>query len=149
MKVRDIMTSDVKTIAMDASVKELSVLLDELNISGVPVVDSDGSVVGVASMSDLGSGVSDPPLAPESGRRFFDEEDSALSGLESAKVADLMTEHVVTVEPTSSVLELATIMEQDGIHRVFVTRGDELVGVVSTMDLVRVLMGMLQKTAAV
>ncbi len=136
MKVRDIMTSEVRTINYEASVKELSALFEELHISGVPVVDKNGSLVGVVSQSDLGSGVGDPPLATE-------------EGLDAAKVADIMTEHVVTIEASEDVLKLVTIMEQDGIHRVFVTSGEELVGVVSSMDLVRLLKSMLMETAGV
>lgn len=136
MKVRDIMTSEVKTIGYEASVKELSHLFEDLHISGVPVVDSNGSLVGVVSQSDLGSGVGDPPVVTE-------------EGLDSAKVSDIMTEHVVTIEASAEVVDLVTIMEQDGIHRVFVTSGEELVGVVSSMDLVRLLKSMLMKTATV
>lgn len=146
MKVRDIMTDQVRTIAYDASVKELSLLLDELGISGVPVVDKNDILVGVVSQTDIGSGVSDPPLAAEGDRHFYDEDgDGDLAGLESAKVADIMTEHVVTVEPATPLIELVDIMEDASIHRVFVTRGEELCGVVSTMDLVRVLQKMLRE----
>ncbi len=136
MRVRDVMTAKVKTIHYTAGVRDLSQLLDELGVSGVPVVDADGRFVGVVSRTDIGSGVSDPPV-PSEMDSGFGEEDHELAGLESAKVADLMTEHVVTVEPDASVVDLITTMEEADIHRVFVLDGDDLVGVVSAMDLVK------------
>ncbi|MGE0494096.1 MAG: HPP family protein [Vulcanimicrobiota bacterium] len=141
MKVRDVMTQKVRTIEYSASVRELSRLLDELGISGVPVVDADGRLVGVVSSTDIGAGVSDPPVASEMDRDLLDE-DHELAGLESAKVADLMTEHVVTIEPSANVSELVDLMVESNIHRVFVTSGEDLVGVVTTMDLIRQLKSM-------
>ncbi len=144
MKVRDVMTAEVKTVLYNATVKELSKMLDEHDISGMPVVDGDGRLVGVVSLTDVGSGVSDPPVASETDRDFYGEE-SDLAGLENAKVADLMTEHVVTVRPDTEVVELIQTMDEAGIHRVFVTDGEEVVGVVSSMDLVRQLKTLLEK----
>lgn len=136
MKVRDVMTTSVKMIEYTAGVRELSRMLDELGVSGMPVVDADGRLVGVVSRTDIGSGVSDPPV-PSEMDSSFGEEEHELAGLESAKVADLMTEHVVTIEPSASVVELIEAMEEADIHRVFVVDGEEVVGVVSAMDLVR------------
>ncbi|MCA9796000.1 MAG: CBS domain-containing protein [Candidatus Eremiobacteraeota bacterium] len=148
MKVRDVMTQKVRTIEYSASVRELSRLLDELGISGVPVVDADGRLVGVVSSTDIGSGVSDPPVASEMDRDLLDE-DHELAGLESAKVADLMTEHVVTIDPSANVTELVDLMVDSNIHRVFVTSGEELVGVVTTMDLIRQLKSMFSQMSNV
>jgi CBS domain-containing protein len=53
MRAADIMTTDVITISPDASVKELAKLLSDHGISGVPVVDSDGKLVGIVSEGDL------------------------------------------------------------------------------------------------
>lgn len=148
MKVRDVMTEKVETVLYTASIQELSQLLDKLQVSGVPVVDADGNLVGVVSRTDIGSGVSDPPVASESAGGDLYQEDHPLAGLEGAKVADLMTEAVVTVEPHTEVVALIQKMEEAGIHRVFVTSGEELVGVVSAMDLVRQLKKILQREAS-
>lgn len=138
MKIPEIMTSEVKTILHDASVLELARMLDEYGISGLPVVDHDGRLVGVVSRSDISAGVSDPPPASTLDMENHEKE-STLLGLEHSKVADIMTESVVTVESHQSVAHLARMMVDDGVHRVFVTSGEELVGVVSAIDLVRVL----------
>jgi CBS domain-containing protein len=139
MKVRDVMTSDVKVINYTDPVKKFLVLLDELGISGMPVVDADGRILGVATMTDVGKGVQDPPLATEADRDFYEgDEEAAVSSLDSAKVADIMTEHVVTVAPETDLTELAELMAESGIHRVFVVSGEEIVGVVTSLDMVRV-----------
>lgn len=148
MKVRDVMTSDVKVVQYNDSVKHFLEQLEELEISGMPVVDADGRLLGVATMTDVGKGVQDPPLTTESDRDFYDEDEGNLSGLDSAKVADIMTEHMVTVQPESELFELANLMSETGIHRVFVTAGEEVVGVVTSLDMVRVLGELLQKEMA-
>lgn len=142
LKVADVMQDKVITVRYDATVQELSRLLDEKGISGVPVVDADGRLVGVISRTDIGSGVADPPLA--STKELYEDGDE-LRGLAEARVADLMTEHVVEVVPEDPVVKLIDIMDKDKIHRVFVTRGEEVVGVVSTMDLVRALRRQLEQ----
>jgi CBS domain-containing protein len=148
MKVRDVMTSDVKVIKQDDTVREFLDLLEDLNISGMPVVDNDGRLLGVATMTDVGKGVQDPPLTTESDRDFYDKDEGNLSSLETAKVADIMTEHIMTVKPEADLYELAKLMSESGIHRVFVTSGEEVVGVVTSLDMVRVLGEMLESQMA-
>lgn len=151
LKVAEVMQDKVVTISYEASVRELSKLLEEKGISGVPVVDADGRLVGVASRTDIGSGLTNPPLASEEDEEpgsFYDEERDDLRGFAQARVGDIMTEHVVTVDPEDPVSRLIDIMDRDQIHRVFVTRGDEVVGVVSTMDLVRAFKRQLEQVTA-
>ena len=148
MKVKDVMTSNVKVVKHTDSVKHFLDQLEELEISGMPVVDADGRLLGVATMTDVGKGVQDPPLTTESDRDFYDEDEGNLSGLDSAKVADIMTEHMVTVKPETELAELAKLMSESGIHRVFVTAGEEAVGVVTSLDMVRVLGEILENQMA-
>ena len=138
MKVRDVMTCNVKVVNYNDPVRDFLDQLAEYEISGMPVVDADGQILGVATMTDVGKGVQDPPLATEADRDFYDDNGQS-SALDSAKVADIMTEHVVTVCPESELSELAKLMSQSGIHRVFVVSGEEIVGVVTSLDMVRVL----------
>ena len=70
-----------------------------------------------------------------------------MSSLEFAKVADIMTEHIVTVEPQKHLSELAALMSESGIHRVFVVDGEEIVGVVTSLDMVRAFGEQLEKQA--
>lgn len=137
MKVRDVMTSKVKVVKYSDSVRTFLDMLSEFEISGMPVVDADGRILGVATMTDIGKGVQDPPLATEADRNFYEDDDIRSAALDSAKVADIMTEHVVTVPPETELSELAQLMFQSGIHRVFVLSGEEIVGVVTSLDMVR------------
>ena len=63
-------------------------------------------------------------------------------------MADIMTEHMVTVKPETELSELAKLMSESGIHRVFVTAGEEVVGVVTSLDMVRVLGEVLENQMA-
>jgi len=54
-------------------------------------------------------------------------------------VADVMTESLVTVDPTTSIPEVALILRQNRIHRVLVVKGDNLLGIISSFDLIRLL----------
>lgn len=135
MKVRDVMSSSVKTIRYTDSVSSFLAMLEEHGISGMPVVDADGGILGVATMTDVGKCVQDPPLPTEEDRDFYGDDERL--ALESAKVADIMTEHVVTVAPERPLDELAQVMGDSGIHRVFVVSGEEIVGVVTSLDMVR------------
>lgn len=135
MKVKDVMSANVKTVKYTDSVSMFLQMLEEFGISGMPVIDADGAIVGVATMTDVGKSVQDPPLPTEEDRDFYG--DDANGALESAKVADIMTEHVVTVSPERPLSELAALMAESGIHRVFVVDGEEIVGVVTSLDMVR------------
>lgn len=136
MKVRDVMTSEVEVVRYTDSVKSFLDKLEEFEISGMPVVDADGRLLGVVTMTDVGKCVQDPPLATEADRDFYDDEERAAK-LENVKVADIMTEMVVTVAPEKELVALAELMSESGIHRVFVISGEELVGVVTSLDMVR------------
>lgn len=146
MRVRDVMTSKVKTVCYSDSVRHFLDMLEEHGISGMPVLDSDGRILGVATMTDVGKGVQDPPLATEEDRDFYD--DARHGALDNAKVADIMTEHVVTVAPETDLTELAQLMSESGIHRVFVVSGEEIVGVVTSLDMVRAFGEALAKKAS-
>ncbi len=107
MRAADIMTTDVITISPDASVKKLAKLLSDHGISGVPVVDSDGKLVGIVSEGDL---THRAELGTERGhhrrRRSWWLEMLAAEREEGARdyikshgrtVKDLMTRDVITV----------------------------------------------------
>lgn len=147
-KVRDIMSTGVQVIRYTDSLQLFLEKLEELDISGMPVVDADGRLLGVATMTDIGRGLQDPPLATEEERDFYDEDAQHDRGLETTKVADIMTEHVVTVPPEKELIELTRLMSDSGIHRVFVVSGEEIVGVVTSLDLVRALGDLLETQAA-
>lgn len=143
--VRDIMVKEVITIKKDASVEELSELLLKNKISGVPVVDDNGKLAGIATEGDLIIKDSDLHFP-----RYFKLLDSIIY-LESlnkfkknlkkflgTKVEDVMTARVRTVGEETPVSDAANMMIKYNINRVPVLDSkDELIGIVTRADIVR------------
>jgi CBS domain-containing protein len=120
------MQRKVKTIAGDATVAEAILTLADGPISGLPVVDGAGRLIGVISSSDV--------LVAEA------ETGSAMARqqlLEATAVQELMTPRPFTIGAHASVHEAAQQMLYAEVHRLFVTDGDQVVGVISTTDIVR------------
>lgn len=113
MTAKDIMTTEVVTVSPDTPVEELAKLLSEHKISGVPVVDAEGNVVGIATEADI------------------------IAKGKEGKVEDIMTREVVSVTEDTPVEEIARILSDKGIKRVPVLREGKLVGIVSRADIVR------------
>ncbi|MBI5594599.1 MAG: CBS domain-containing protein [Elusimicrobia bacterium] len=138
MTAGDVMQKRVVSVRPNMLVRELARILDEKRISGAPVVDRDGRLVGVVSKSDLVHHELDDVDAHEA-------EDSHLPKgfhLESpdrTRVADIMTPTVVEAAREAKVPDLARLMRRRRIHRVFITKGRKLLGIVTTLDLLRLL----------
>ncbi|MES0341812.1 MAG: CBS domain-containing protein [Candidatus Humimicrobiaceae bacterium] len=142
--VKDIMVKKVITIQKDASVEELSELLVKNKISGVPVIDGDGKLVGIATEGDLIIKDSDLHFP-----RYFKLLDSiiyleslnkfkkSLKKFLGTKVEDVMTAEIKTVKEETPVGEAANIMIKYNVNRVPVLDSkDELVGIVTRADIV-------------
>ncbi len=143
LKVRDIMSTDVKTIDPDSSVEEAAEILSNNNISGLPVVEGE-NLLGIVSESDLI--VKDKKLHfpdyinviggiiyLESYKKFKED----FKKFVAVKVEDLMTKKVVTVSPEDSVEDAATIMSDEDVNRLPVVEDNELVGIITRGDIVR------------
>jgi CBS domain-containing protein len=137
MKTRDLMTTEVVTVAPETSLKDVAALLVERRISGVPVVDEDRHVLGVISEADI--------LVREGGdgRRegllgwLFEPDDGMERKLTATTAGDAMSSPPVTVGPEVPIHAAATRMVGAGINRLPVVHEDRLVGIVSRADLVR------------
>jgi CBS domain-containing protein len=125
MLVADLMTIDPVTIAVDAPLEEAAHLCRANGITGLPVTDDAGALVGVISQTDLIS-VQDSPLG-----RLIRAEPSGL------RVGEIMSSPAVTVPMTASLREAARLMRDRRIHRVVALdeRGRP-VGVLSSSDFV-------------
>ena len=137
MKVRDLMTRDVVTVTPETSLKEAASLLAAKRISGMPVVDDAGTVVGVLSEADI--------LAKESGERRRDgllgrllDPDFVLKDKIRARTAgEAMSAPAITIDPDRPVHDAATRMVAESVNRLPVIEGGNLVGIVTRADLVR------------
>ena len=141
MNAADIMTRNVVSVSPDTTVPELVNLLLGRNISGAPVVDAAGMLVGVVTEGDL---VRRAELGTEKKRggwlSFFTG--TATMAQEyvrshATKVSDIMSPGVVAVERTASLSEIADLMETKHIRRVPVVDGGKVVGIVSRANLLR------------
>jgi CBS domain-containing protein len=127
-------SSEVLTIPADATLRELAQLLIHANISGVPVVDDQGNVVGVVSHTDVTAHMAQvwARSASTSQARPGTTEDSA-----QTLVSDIMAPYAYYATEQSTADELVKLMLKHHIHRVLIMRGQQLVGIVTTLDLLR------------
>jgi len=141
------MTANVMTVTPETSIQHLAELLCEHGVSGFPVVDSTGELVGIVSEGDL---LHRTELGTErpSGRRHLRwldrlavDRDIARDYLKShaRTVRDVMTRDVITVADTARLEEIIDVLEQNRIRRVPVARDGKIVGIVSRANLVRAL----------
>ena len=123
--VADLMSLEPVVITADAPLEDAERLMRERAVSGLPVVDAEGSLIGVISQTDVIED-GDIPMAILLRRRP--------SGL---RVGELMTSPAVTITPTAPLREAARLMRDRHIHRLVVVEGDERpIGVLSATDFV-------------
>jgi CBS domain-containing protein len=141
MRAHQIMTRSVITIAPDATVLEAAKTMLQHHVSGLPVVDAAGQLVGIVSEGDfirrseigtqrkrgrwlkflLGAGLTATDYVHEHGR----------------KVSEVMTTDPITVVEDATLEQIVTSMETNGVKRLPVMRGDKLVGIVSRANLLQ------------
>lgn len=123
--VADVMALDPIVVDVDATLEDAAHLLHAYSISGLPVVERDGSLVGVISQTDL-LAILDSPL----GRILR----TSRSGL---RVGELMSSPAITVPLTGTLREAARLMIDSRVHRLVATDDEgRPVGVVSAIDFV-------------
>ena len=113
-KIADLMVSPVMTTTPHQKMGHVKKVLRDNNASCMPVVDSDGAPVGIITASDL---LQDHP--------------------ENAPVSEYMTEKVYTVPQYNDVSIAARIMRNHRIHHVIVTHDKQVVGIISSYDLLK------------
>jgi CBS domain-containing protein len=143
LTVADVMTRDVITIAPDTPVQAVAMLLYERHISGAPVVDAGGQMVGILSEGDLMTHTAalGEAAQPRSWwlRLFSDRTSRAEDYLKThgLTAADVMTKDPLTVAPTASLAEVARLLERHRFKRLPVVENGRLVGIVSRANLLR------------
>ena len=135
MQVKDIMTTNLRTITSDKKLGEVVSMMCIYRYSGIPVVD-DGKLVGTVSESDV-LGKMFPKLEDLMGNMAavnYDDLMSQYGNVVHVRVKDVMTPAVVTIKPDMHILQAASIMCGRKFRRIPVAIGDELVGMVSMGD---------------
>jgi CBS domain-containing protein len=140
----EIMTREVVTVKKETTVRELAELFTLHRIGSIPVVDDNGSLIGIVSESDLVEqdknfhiptviSLFDWVIYLESEKKFEKE----LKRMTAQTVGDIYTQDVETVTPSTPVSDVADIMSRKKINSLPVVEGGKIVGVVSRIDLIR------------
>jgi CBS domain-containing protein len=143
MKAADVMVTNVISVTPDVLVQDVAYILLSNRISGVPVVDDDGQLLGIVSEADL------MRRAEIGTRRHRPWWLAVLTGRDvgavdyvkehSRKITDVMTSKVITATPDTSLQDIATMLEKNRIKRVPIVMRGKVVGIVSRANLLQAL----------
>lgn len=143
MLARDIMTSKVLTVKAGTTIGEIAKLMATERISGVPVVDDEGRMIGIVSETDL---LHRAETGTERKRKwwislFLDTDMRARDFIKGHghTAADVMSRFVVSVRDDATLAEVADMLDTNNLKRVPVLKAGKLVGMITRGDLVRAL----------
>ncbi|PAV27228.1 CBS domain protein [Tamilnaduibacter salinus] len=146
---REIMTPSVKAVPQSWTMDRFTRFLTDNEITGSPVCDDEGRIVGIATLKDVAefrwnaseASDSEARLTPEEQqearrlRMFIFEEMSRLP----VEVRDIMTPIVLSVTEDTPVRDIAAQMMEEHLHRIFVTRDGEVTGIITTYDMLKLI----------
>jgi CBS domain-containing protein len=140
--VSDVMTNDVYAFAQDTSIETAARLLVNRHITGAPVISGAGKPIGVVTIADLVD--PDRPRTQRDGYplyyRVADDELAEVGddvSVTEGQVADVMSPFVLSIESGASLTEAAHRMLSEQVHRLLVMDDTRLVGIVTSLDLLR------------
>lgn len=128
MRVAEWMQTDVRAAGPDWTLEDVARSLADGHVTALPVLDRQGSIVGVVSSADVLQAQAETPSTDTSGWR-------------DVRVADVMNSPALTIPPDAEIHAAAQQMLYGEVHRLFVELDGRLVGVISQTDLVRALAG--------
>jgi len=148
MRIADVMTRRVASVAPDAGIRDALMLMLKNKFSGLPVIEAGGKLVGVVTEGDFlrrGETGTEKTSSPWYDA-FFGTNESAGAYVRAhgLKVRDVMTREPVTVTEDTPLREAVDLMERRRIKRLPVLRGPKVVGIVSRADLLRALANLLR-----
>lgn len=144
----EIMTPSIKAVPQSWTMDRLARFLTDNEITGSPVTDDSGEIVGIATLKDItefrwnaNRSEADNELTAEDqqeARRLrmmlFEE-----MGKVPVEVRDIMTPIVLSVDETTPVRDIANIMMNEHLHRIFVTKDSKITGIVTTYDMLKII----------
>lgn len=141
MKVRDIMTKEVKSLSPDSNAKEALDLLSKIQISGLPVIDGEGRLVGMFTEKGILRYIL-PSYVETVGKFIYEENPKAIrkkfSELNNMEVSQLMRREVLTTNEEANLSQVAKDMLTQKARRVLVVdKAGKLMGIVSRGDILK------------
>lgn len=150
--VQDIMTREVLCAQADWSVERLAAFLFDNHISGAPVINSKDHPLGVVSITDIAhynTSLSSPSLTERPHEYYvhalvqnqYSRQEARTLHLEDEShitARDIMTPVIFDVDINTSIQEAASVMIKGHIHRLFVTEGKKIVGIVTALDMLKI-----------
>lgn len=144
LTAKDIMSREVKAVTLEMPISEVAKIFHDNSISGAPVIDDTGRLIGIITESDLIDqnkkfhiptvvAIFDAVVYLESLKNFEKE----LQKMTGSKVKDLYTVDVLSVSLDTPVNEIATLMSEKHFHTLPVLDGENLVGIVGKDDIVK------------
>ncbi len=144
---KDIMERKVITLEEGTSLAEAWMTLVEHRISGAPVVTDTGALRGVVSQADLLRVAIDEDIEDLPASSYYldapflelDDSGQFTERLANMNVEEIMTDSVITASPNDNIASLAVAMRRNHVHRLVITEGAKVVGIISALDLLGVL----------
>jgi CBS domain-containing protein len=139
---KDCMSKSIKSIAPDENAKKALEILLASGMSGLPVLNKRGAVVGVFTEKEILIAVL-PAYIGKVGSFIYGEDSKSvlkrMSGLDKFLVKDIMRKEVQAVEEETSLSEVSRIMLSNNERRVVVIKGGKAIGIITRCDVVRAL----------
>jgi len=123
----DVMVKDVITVSESTPIKEVTRMFSEQKITGAPVVNADGDLVGVISETDV------------------IRKTNTIGAWSPSTAGQIMTKPAVSVSPSDTLQRVCELMYNRRIHRVVVAEGSKIVGILTTMDILRAIATLLKE----
>ena len=148
LQAKDIMTPHVKSVPHTWTMQKFAAFLSDNNISGSPVANDQDDLIGIATLKDIAdfhfnsvsssyeSQMSEEELKESRRLRMMIFEGMAKLPVE---VGDIMTPIIFSVDEETTIVDVSKLMMKEHLHRVFVKKGEELTGIITTYDLLKVI----------
>lgn len=144
----EIMTPTIKAVPQNWTMDRLARFLTDNEITGSPVTDDNGDIIGIATLKDITEFRWNASRSGDQPRLTEEEQEEARRlrmvifeemGKVPVEVRDIMTPIVLSVDEDTPVRDIANIMMREHLHRIFVTRDSKITGIITTYDMLKLI----------
>ncbi len=144
----EIMTPSIKAVPQSWTMDRLARFLTDNEITGSPVTDDNGDIIGIATLKDITEFRWNASRSGDQPRLTEEEQEEARRlrmvifeemGKVPVEVRDIMTPIVLSVDEDTPVRDIANIMMREHLHRIFVTRDSKITGIITTYDMLKLI----------